>query len=145
AFPGDTGPGPEAPLVQSTDGNFYGTTASGGTNHSGTVFKVDSLGNFTTLHSFVGAPADGSYPYAGLVQAADGNFYGTTSSGGNSRGCSSGCGTVFKIFASGALTIIRSLGYTVDEGVDPLAGLIQGSDGNFYGTTYQGGSSNTGT
>src|ERR1039458_1716400 len=93
---------------------------------------------FTALHSFVGT--DGSYPYAGLVQATDGNFYGTTSQfgpGGN------GYGTVFEITAGGVLTTLHSFDFT--DGAYPWAGLVQATDGNFYGTTDGGGASSYGT
>ena len=71
--------------MQATDGNFYGTTAAGGANGNGTVFKITPSGTLTTLHSFDGT--DGSNPIAGLVQATDGNFYGTTATGGGSSSC----------------------------------------------------------
>lgn len=133
-------------LVQSTDGSFYGTTANGGssdncTNGCGTVFKITPLGKLTTLHSFDGA--DGSGPYSGLVQGTDGNFYGTTAYGGASNNCTFGCGTVFKITAQGALTTLHNFEGT--DGSGPNAGLVQGTDGNFYGTTYSGGTYGSGT
>ncbi len=142
SFAGNDGASPHAGLIQATDGNFYGTTSAGGGANAGTVFKTNSSGNLTTLHSFAGPPNDGSIPYAGLIQATDGNFYGTTGYGGNSR---AGGGTVFKMDKSGKLTTIHNFGYTVTDGVDPLAGLVQAIDGNFYGTTYEGGVSNVGT
>jgi uncharacterized repeat protein (TIGR03803 family) len=99
----------------------------------------------TNLHSFVGSPHDGSFPQAGLVQGRDGNFYGTTGGGGTSTNCSGGCGTVYKISSSGSLTNLYSFGSSPSDGENPAAGLVQGSDGNFYGTTYDGGTSNVGT
>jgi uncharacterized repeat protein (TIGR03803 family) len=92
---------------------------------------------FTTVHSFAGA--DGSEPQATLIQATDGNFYGTTTYGGSSSACDGGCGTVFKITPGGTLTTLHS--FTGPDGIDPYAGVVQGSDGNFYGTTYYGGAS----
>ena len=68
-------------LVQGTDGDFYSTTFQGGTGNVGTVFKVSAAGAITKLHSFTGV-SDGSSPNASLVQASDGNFYGTTARGG---------------------------------------------------------------
>jgi uncharacterized repeat protein (TIGR03803 family) len=132
-----------AGLVQATDGNFYGTTVGGGTNVlDGTIFRITPSGTLTTLYSFchLGPPcADGDQPVAGLVQATDGNFYGTTSVGGGSGCGGGGCGTVFKITPSGTLTTLHS--FDGADGVYP-AGLVQATDGNFYGTTTEGGASN---
>ena len=72
------GADPYAGLVQGTDGNFYGTTSSGGANNNGTVFKITPSGTVTILHNFAGPPTDGNDPTAELIQASDGNFYGTT-------------------------------------------------------------------
>src|SRR5438034_114827 len=83
-------------LVQSRDGNLYGTTGIGGNGH-GTVFKITPGGSFTSLYSFNGS--DGASPWAGLVQGRDGNLYGTTANGG-----ASGAGTVFMITSGGSLT-----------------------------------------
>src|ERR1019366_8681017 len=142
-FAGANGAHPQASLIQGTDGNFYGTTEAGGTSGNcsggcGTVFKITAGGTLTTLHSFDGT--DGAYPSAGLVQATDGNFYGTTEGGGASGNCSGGCGTVFKITPGGTLTTLYS--FNSSDGDRPSAGLVQASDGNFYGTTYYGGTSN---
>jgi uncharacterized repeat protein (TIGR03803 family) len=81
--------------MQGSDGNFYGTTYSGGASNNGTVFRISPSGNFTNLYSFSGV--DGYWPFGGLVQGSDGNFYGTTRYGGTSTNCYSGCGTVFKL------------------------------------------------
>jgi uncharacterized repeat protein (TIGR03803 family) len=145
---------PMAGLTLATDGNFYGTTSSGGSNTCfgtgcGTVFKIDpAFGTLTTLYNFCSQPncADGATPYAGLVQAEDGNFYGTTFSGGGG-GCNStlsaGCGTVFKITLAGTLTMLHS--FDVTDGASPYAGLVQAKDGSFYGTTFGGGANDLGT
>jgi uncharacterized repeat protein (TIGR03803 family) len=82
---------PTSPLLQTTDGNFYGTTSSGGLFGGGSVFKMTPAGHVTILHSFVGGATDGATSFGGLVQATDGNFYGTTQSGGASRVRASGC------------------------------------------------------
>ena len=124
---------PRAKLIQASDGNFYGTTSAGGSGGVGTVFKMTAAGAVTTLVNFAGA--NGSSPSAGLVQGSDGNFYGTTSSGGSSN-----YGTVFKMSAAGALTTL--VNFAGANGLSPQAGLIQGSDGDFYGTTSSGGSNN---
>ncbi len=126
-----------APLVQATDGNFYGTAFDGGANGLGTVFTITPKGTLTTLYSFSGL-TDGQQPFAGLVQAADGNLYGTTSHAG-----AYGFGTIFKITPGGALTTLQSFDGT--DGAYPYAGLIQATDGNLYGTTFDGGAYGFGT
>jgi uncharacterized repeat protein (TIGR03803 family) len=145
SFDGLNGAEPFAALVQGTDGNFYGTTYRGGANGSaGTVFRVTRLGALTTLFTFCSQAecTDGYEPYAGLVQALDGNFYGTTSNGGaNTAG-----GTIFKITPGGALTTIYSLGSQggSTDGSHPQAGLVQAANGDFYGTTTEGGANGSG-
>jgi uncharacterized repeat protein (TIGR03803 family) len=130
---------PEAGLVLATNGNFYGTTYSGGSDPlGGTVFRITAAGTLTTLHSFTTATG-GYHPAAGLVQGIDGNFYGTTVHGG----AHGGNGTIFKIAAGGALTTLHSFDFT--DGSEPEAGLVQATDGNFYGTTSHGGANNVGT
>jgi len=126
-------------LVQGSDGNLYGTTSQGGTNGWGTVFKISTNGALTSLYSFTGGN-DGSAPVGGLVQGNDGYFYGTTVNGGTNGGN----GTVFKISTNGVLTSLYSFTGGTD-GCDPLAGLVQGSDGYFYGTTVYGGTNGDGT
>ena len=132
---------PYCGLIQGSDGNFYGTTGAGGTNDAGTVFKITPSGTETVLHAFptVGG-SDGQTPYAGVIQGSDGNFYGTTYFGG-----SSGFGTVFKVTPGGVETVLYSFAGGSGDGANPYAGVVQGSDGNFYGTTYQGGASGNGT
>ncbi len=135
-------------LVQGTDGNFYGTATEGGGafNTWGTIFKISSEGLLTTLHSFLFVTA---VPRGTLVQGSDGNFYGTTWQGGVNSACfdgnARGCGTVFKITPDGIFTTLYSFcaQSLCTDGANPVAGLVQGSDGNFYGTTYLGGSSTT--
>src|SRR5207248_1585156 len=102
---------PDAALIQ-RGGDFYGTTYNGGATNSGTVFKMDSSGAVTTLHSFGGS--DGALPYAGLIQASDGNFYGTTYGGGANND-----GTAFKMDASGAVTTLHS--FAGSDGAHPEA------------------------
>jgi uncharacterized repeat protein (TIGR03803 family) len=129
---------PVAGLVQGSDGNFYGTTESGGTNGGGTVFQLNTNGSLTILHSF-NTSVDGS-PLAGLAQGADGNFYGTTYNAGAHSG-----GTVFRIGPGGNYATVYSFNSNLGDGTAPFAGLVQGSDGNFYGTTKDGGSHGYGT
>ena len=146
-YPTD-GSEPFAKLVQGSDGNFYGTTYYGGTNscNCGTVFRISPSGTYTNLYSFVGYPTDGGNPQAGLVQGSDGNFYGTTSGGGAGIDCGSrGCGTVFRISPRGNETNLYSFVGPPTDGSKPVAGLVQGSDGNFYGTTCFGGTNYDGT
>jgi uncharacterized repeat protein (TIGR03803 family) len=136
------GDSPYAGLVQATDGNFYGTTAGGGANGDGTVFKITPGGKLTTLHSFClpdgSKCTDGTGLVAGLVQGTNGDFYGTTFNGGSYGG-----GTVFKMTLSGALTTLHSFDGT--DGSNPFAALVQGTDGDFYGTTDLGGAYAHGT
>jgi uncharacterized repeat protein (TIGR03803 family) len=126
--------------VQGTDGNFYGTTYLGGSKELGTVFKITPSGTLTTLHTSDGT--DGSQPLAGLVQSSDGNFYGTTYMGG-----SQGDGEIFKITPSGTLNTLHSFcsRAACKDGRNPFAGLVQGTDGNLYGTTLEGGAKGFGT
>jgi uncharacterized repeat protein (TIGR03803 family) len=124
SFGEEGGSEPFSPLIQANDGNFYGTTPS-------TVFKVTPSGTLSTL-------AIVSSSYAGLVQATDGNFYGTTEYGGNAATCDGGCGTVFKVTPSGTLTTLLSF----TNSANPVAALIQATDGSLYGTTGVGGANN---
>jgi uncharacterized repeat protein (TIGR03803 family) len=130
---------PMAGLTLGTDGNLYGTTENGGIEacsdlyaYCGTIFKITPAGTLTTLHTFDGT--DGGNPVTALIQATDGNFYGTTS-GTGSRGTCSGnnCGSVFQLTPDGTLTTLHSFEKT--DGMNPAAALVQGTDGNLYGTT----------
>ncbi len=139
------GPVHKPELVQGGDSNFYGTTFSGGTSSNGTVFRITPSGAETNLYSFGSQPNDGNSPFAELVQGSDSNFYGTTFFGGTSTNCFGGCGTVFRITPSGAETNLYSFVGPPNDGANPGAGLVQGSDSNFYGTTEQGGANGLGT
>lgn len=149
---------PVGGLIQATDGNFYGVTASGGANHCfqipqdgpncGTVFRMTPSGETTILYSFGTSISDGVLPNGSLIQASDGNFYGTTLNGGaNACTLSNGtnnCGTLFRMTPSGDVTILHHFGPSVQDAIAPLGGLIQGTDGALYGTTLSGGGGNCG-
>jgi uncharacterized repeat protein (TIGR03803 family) len=132
------GANPQAALVQATNGNLYGTTVFGGAYGNGTVFEMTPGGTLTTIYSFSGG-ADGSQPQAELFQATNGNLYGTTFGGGNY-----GYGEVFEMTPTGTLTTIYSFGGGAD-GAYPFAGLVQATNGDFYGTTAYGGAYGYGT
>ena len=155
----DDGIVPVGGLIQATDGNFYGVTASGGANecfqipqaggNCGTVFKMTPAGVTTILYSFGTSIADGVTPIASLVQASDGNFYGTTANGG-ANSCSSSnetnnCGTAFKTTPTGETTILYDFGHSINDSIAPLGALIQAVDGALYGTTVSGGGGNCGS
>src|ERR1035438_3860525 len=138
------GGNPGGGLVQGTDGNFYGTTNAGGNSTEfGTVFKMTPEGALTTLYTFCSQAncADGGSPAAALIQATNGNFYGTAQSGGANGG-----GTVFKITPKGALTTIYSFCAQPNcvDGLLPRSPLVQAASGNFYGATESGGANNGG-
>jgi uncharacterized repeat protein (TIGR03803 family) len=145
---GGDGGNPYAPLVQGSDGNFYGTTSFGTSYNAGTVFKITPAGALTTLHVFTGysvpdgtrppgVPLDGAYPAAPLIQMADGNFIGTTAGGGPLTG-----GTAFRISSTGAYTqLFAFAGNAEGSGIQ---WLIRGNDGNFYGNAQYGGVRNMG-
>jgi uncharacterized repeat protein (TIGR03803 family) len=115
-FGGTKGAYPRGPLVQGVNGNLYGTTEHGGAHGNqvgtgGTVFEVTPGGKLTSLYSFCSQHkcTDGELPDAGVVQATNGNFYGTTLDGGANRNdCGAGCGTVFEITPAGKLTTLYS-------------------------------------
>jgi uncharacterized repeat protein (TIGR03803 family) len=132
---------PLAGLVRDEDGLMYGTTQNGGTDTSckdcGTVFAIRSSGAITMLHSFSGP--DGIAPQAALMQANDGNLYGTTSAGG--AAWPSGGGTVFRMAPGGHLVTLASLPTSSGDPDHTRAPLVEGTDGNFYGAALTDGAS----
>lgn len=154
---------PNGTLIMDKSGNLYGTTVMGGVSpcpiqqmpadwggsgyfdiSCGTVFKIDPLGNKTTVYAFTGTNGDGAHPTTGLTMDSAGNLYGTTYEGGSGSGCAavySGCGTVFKIDPAGNETILHSFTGTNafsganGDGAFPEASLILDTAGNLYGTT----------
>ena len=134
---GDDGATPFAPLAKGYDGNYYGTTYEGGAYDNGTVFRMTPSGVLTSLLAF--NVSNGDLPLAGLALDWNGAFYGTCYQGG-----ASGRGTAFRITTNGALTTLHSFSNGQDGG-HVAAGLLRGSDGNYYGTTYKGGAAGYGT
>jgi uncharacterized repeat protein (TIGR03803 family) len=129
---------PQGSVIQGIDGNFYGAASKGGANGQGTVFKLTPSGVETIVYSFGASSTDGIAPM-GVIQGRDGNFYGTTILGGvNDHG------TLFKLTAAGVETVLHSFGASTTDAADPTA-VIQGADGNFYGTTEDGGANGDGT
>jgi uncharacterized repeat protein (TIGR03803 family) len=128
---------PIAGLIQDSAGNFYGTTAEGGAANAGVVYKLDSTGHETVFYSFTGGN-DGKLPYAGVVQDAAGNLYGTTVQGGTK-----GSGVVFKLDAAGHETVLHNFGGG-DTGGGPYGGVVLDPAGNLFGTTTRGGTADAG-
>jgi uncharacterized repeat protein (TIGR03803 family) len=153
SFPAVNLGGPDAfKLIQGADGNLYGLTAFGGPSQDGSVFEIDSEGQFSTLYNFcsLAGCADGAAP-EDLLQGSDGNLYGVTYGGGSNGNCGGdsrapiplGCGTVFELTPKGVLTTLHSFCSEDDQGncVDgagPIR-LVQDPNGTFYGLTATGG------
>ena len=138
AFNGTDGSFPQGPLIQTTDGNFYGTTRTGGATGAGTIFRLSPSGALTVLHNLNSA-LEGSRPRAGVVQAPDGSFYGVTGyDGSQGRG-----GTAFRIDSAGNFTVLHTFNGD-GNGNGPVC-LTLGNDGNLYGLTYSAGANGQGT
>jgi uncharacterized repeat protein (TIGR03803 family) len=135
------GANPFSGLTQGPDGNLYGTTNAGGTNGDGAIYRITPGGRFTLLHSF--DPTDTGFPVTAPVLANDGNLYGTTWAGGNE-----GAGSIYEITTAGVYTLLYSFcspANCSNAPASPLGGLMQASDGLFYGTTEAGGTFDLGT
>jgi uncharacterized repeat protein (TIGR03803 family) len=128
---------PYGSLLQANDGNFYGMSVHGGTYGAGAVFVVSSQGSELVLHSF-GGTGDGQTPFGSLIQASDGNLYGMTAAGG-----AYSSGVAFRVTLQGSESLLHSFGFGSD-GANPAGSLVQGSDGNFYGLTRDGGAFGSG-
>ena len=130
-------------LVLGPGGDFYGTALSGGPANDGTIFKMSPSGTLTVLYNFCSESncADGSTPNAGMTLGTDGNLYGTTIFGGATNG-----GTIFQITPGGTFNVLYSFCSQTGcaDGESSYSGLIQATDGNFYGTTSSGGGGNNG-
>jgi len=129
-------------MVQTPDGNIYGTALFTGSNETGVVFRLTPQGTYTIIHSFQDGSVsnDGRGPQGGLIVGADGYLYGTTVYGGRYNG-----GTLFRMTTGGVETILYHFGSQANDGLYPVAALVQGSDGTLYGTTDYGGVSGDGT
>jgi len=140
---GVDGNSPVGPLALGSDGNFYGMTTNGGAHGHGDVFRLAPDGTLTNLYSFTGG-ADGYNPDGALIQGSDGDFYGVTRL--NVISGFTFYGTIFKISTNGMFATLYALNPGVTgDGTHPFAGLVQGLDGNFYGSTLLGGTANAGT
>ena len=133
---------PFAGLIRDSARNLYGTTTAGGSDGLGTVFKVDSTGKESVLHSFANRQGEGRAPFGGLLRDASGNLFGTTSSGGDLNACAGeptpGCGTVFEL-VTGKREVVLHIFEENADGAQPLAALIEDSSRNLYGAAANGG------
>ncbi len=134
---------PFAPLVQASNGKLYGTAQMGGTSTKcvggcGTVFSITPSGAFSVLYNF--DKTHGGTPESPLIQGSDGDLYGTTTAFG--AYC---CGVVFRLTTAGAITVLHSFGGSTNDGINVIAGVVQATDGNLYGTTAGGGTTEQGT
>jgi uncharacterized repeat protein (TIGR03803 family) len=134
------GQGPSG-LLPGADGNLYGTTYSGGPNGAGTLFRLAPSGALTRVAAFGTGGGTGLYPSqdTALLQGSDGSFYGASAYGGVQN-----AGTVFRVTPDGAVTVLYVFDRTKLDPVNPFGPLVQGDDGNLYGSTDSGGANNAG-
>ena len=132
---GNDGATPLDRVTLDASGNIYGTTVNGGAHHFGVAFRIDGAGHETVLHAFTGG-SDGGYPQSAPILDDAGNLYGATSQ-------SSAAGTVYRIAASGAFTVLHE--FTGPDGAAPLCRLLRDATGNLFGTTATGGALGQGT
>ncbi len=134
-FDGPHGAQPVGPIIQASDGNFYGTTFRGGSGNRGVVYKMTPGGTLTVIHNFLSSAGQATYPTAGLVQATDGNLYGTAS-----LGSAFGDGQLFQITPEGKYTVLYNFGKNGGAaGNIPQVTLFQHTNGSLYSDTYYGG------
>ncbi len=144
----NNGANPYTAPVLGADGNLYGVLYHGGTNGIGAIYKVTTNGFQTTLYTFKTNfnKWNGANPYGSLVSGSDGNLYGVANGGGTNNQ-----GTIFELTTNGLFTVLYSFGMTTNaqgyalDGSGPVGGMVQGWDGNLYGTTLSGGTNNLGT
>jgi uncharacterized repeat protein (TIGR03803 family) len=137
SFSGTTdGSAPAAGLTLGRDGNYYGTTFHGGQYGGGTIFRITPTGTLTSLHTFGGTSGEPVWPYGGLILGQDGNFYGATINDENATG-----GAVYRMTPAGAVTILHQFTGLISLGDAAVAyaPLVEDVNGNFYGTTLEGG------
>jgi len=129
-------------LIRDDEGNLYGTTSGGGSANVGVIFRLDSSGNETILHSFAGAPSDGAFPTLTSLLGSGGALYGVTQEGGTSN-----AGVVYKLSKAGTgarLTVLHSFALGYADGQYPWGTPIMDKGGSLYGTAYMGGSAANG-
>lgn len=135
---GNDGRYPFGGVVRDSAGNLYGTTYIGGASGNGVVYKLDPSGNLAVLHNFSGG-TDGMWPFAGVVLDTSGNLYGTARNGGSGFG-----GIVYRLDPAGNETVLHNFSGGGVDGWGPQSGVILDADGNLYGTTSYGGTTNNG-
>ena len=137
---------PRGKLLLASDGNFYGVTQSSGPAGGGTVYRISTGGSFSVVHAFTTSGAQGKTPLAGLIQGADGALYGTTQAG-DIEGDGMGDGTLYQLTLTGSFAVLHFFDFETSGvgGYAPNTSLVQGSDGNFYGVTREGGDNGAGT
>jgi len=135
-FAGTDGSNASYPLIQASDGNFYGTTYTGGSSNAGVIFKITAGGTYNVIYNLNGT-TDASGPSSALVQATNGKLYGVTA---NATADSTNNGTIFSVTTSGTFTTLYAFTFVGTDGGYPVSPLIQHTDGLLYGTTYVGGS-----
>ena len=140
---------PRGAWTQAVDGDFYGVTEMGGTNFVGTIFKITANGTLTTVYDFCSQNfpecTDGYYPDSGLLQATDGDLYGTVPDGGPNCAPYGPWGLYSKSPRAASQTTLYLFSSQSGDGTHPEAGLVQAGNGDFYGTTSSGGSNGAGT